>query len=135
VSDPAGSELIFEDLSLAIWARGIEEHTPANRPLSGFRASDERYWRMAIAHGLFVPSGITSYRSSQIHAEEIAALECDYLALGHVHIPRDLSAGKVTAWYSGSPNSGLQLVSFDPVAGIQIGRRHVGELVSEGASI
>jgi DNA repair exonuclease SbcCD nuclease subunit len=128
VGDPDGAELIFEDLGLAVWARGIEIHEPSHRPLSSYRASDERYWRIAIAHGHHVPAGESSYRSSQIHEAEIAALACDYLALGHVHVFRDVSAGDVTAMYSGSPDSGVSLVSFDPDSGIEIGRRQLAHL-------
>jgi DNA repair exonuclease SbcCD nuclease subunit len=133
VDDPAGAELIFEELGLAIWARGIEIHEPSHRPLSSYRASDERYWRIAIAHGHFVPAGESSYRSSQIHEAEIAALSCDYLALGHVHVFRDVSAGDVTATYSGSPDTGLNLVSLHPDSGVQIDRRHLVDLAETEA--
>jgi DNA repair exonuclease SbcCD nuclease subunit len=129
VGDPEGSELIFEELGLAIWARGIEEHTPTYRPLSSYRPSHDRYWRLAMAHGFFVPAGADSYRSSQIHEDEIAALACDYLAMGHVHVFRDVSAGDVTAYYSGSPDTGVSIVNLDPEAGISIDRRQLGALV------
>jgi exonuclease SbcD len=126
VGDPAGAEVIFEELSLAIWARGIELHTPENRPLDGFRASDSRFWRLAIAHGHYVPTGERSDRSSLIREDEIAALECDYLALGHWHRFVDVSAGAVTASYSGSPSEGsapgVNLVRFDPDSGVRIER-------------
>ena len=134
VNDPAGSELVFEDLSLAVWARGIESHTPANRPLEGYRASDERFWRIVIVHGLFVEAGKTSHRSSQVHEEEIAALECDYVALGHVHRFWDVSSGGVCAYYSGSahddPDPGVNLVSFDPASGVHVGRVSLNRLAT-----
>jgi DNA repair exonuclease SbcCD nuclease subunit len=127
VGDPAGTELIFDDLSVAIWARGIEMHTPQNRPLAGYRPSDPRFWRIVLAHGFYVPAGESSYRSSQIHEEEIAALECDYLALGHVHRYWEVSAGSVTATYAGSAtedtNPGVNLVRLDESYGVRVERR------------
>jgi exonuclease SbcD len=126
VGDPAGAEVIFEELDVAIWARGIENHTPENRPLEGFQASDERFWRIAIAHGHYVPTGERSDRSSQISEEEISALECDYLALGHWHRFVHIVHGNVTASYSGSPsegsNRGVNLVRLDSTDGIRIER-------------
>ena len=36
---------VFEDLSLIVWARGIESHDPSNRPLAGYSPADPAYWR------------------------------------------------------------------------------------------
>jgi DNA repair exonuclease SbcCD nuclease subunit len=117
VGDPDGAELIFDELAVAVWARGIADHSPQNRPLEGARPSDEKYWRIVIAHGLYVAAGEQSYRSSQIHHDEIAALDCDYLALGHIHRYSEIRAGRVLASYSGSASQdtdpGVNLVRFD----------------------
>jgi exonuclease SbcD len=127
IDDPAGRELIFPDLCVAIWARGIEMHTPENRPLAGYRPSDPRFWRIVLAHGLYIPAGESSYRSSQIHEQEIAALECDYLALGHVHRYWEVSSGSVTACYPGSATEdsipGVNLVRLDESLGVRIERQ------------
>ena len=126
IDDPAGREPIFPDLCVAIWARGIEMHTPENRPLAGDRPSDPHFWRIVLAHGLYVAAGESSYRSSQIHEEEIAALECDYLALGHVHRYWEVSSGPVTASYPGSATEdsipGVNLVRLDEGFGVRIER-------------
>ncbi len=117
VGDPDGAELIFDELAVAIWARGIADHSPQNRPLEGVRPADEKYWRIVIAHGLYVAAGEQSYRSSQIHHDEIAALNCDYLALGHIHRHSEIRAGGVLASYSGSASQdadpGVNLVRFE----------------------
>jgi DNA repair exonuclease SbcCD nuclease subunit len=127
IGDPVGAEVVFEELSVAVWGRGIEMHTPENRPLAGYRPADPRYWRIALVHGFYVPAGESSHRSSQIHEEEIAALECDYLALGHVHRFWDVSAGPVIASYPGSATEdtvpGVNLVYLDESSGVRIGRR------------
>ena len=102
--NPAGEELVFEDLSLVVWARGIESHDPRNRPLAGYSPADPRYWRVVMTHGHYVPDGDTSGRSSPINQQEIGQLECDYVALGHWHRFCDVSEGDVNAFYSGSPS-------------------------------
>ena len=102
-SDPVGEELVFEDLALTIWARGIENHEPQHRPLEGYIPTSQPHWRVVLTHGHYVPTGEASYRSSPIAQQEIAELACDYLALGHWHRYLDVSEGSVRAFYSGSP--------------------------------
>jgi len=87
-------------------------------------ALDDRY---VLVHGLYIPAGESSWHSSQIQEEEIAALECDYLALGHVHRYWDVSSGSVTASYSGSATQdripGVNLVRLDEGFGVRLERR------------
>jgi DNA repair exonuclease SbcCD nuclease subunit len=127
--NPEGEELLFEDLSLVVWARGIENHEPLHRPLAGYAPGDPTYWRVVVTHGHYVPSGEQSDRSSPIMQEEIGQLECDYLALGHWHRFVDVSEGDVTAFYSGSPwegggadGPGVNLVTLDPGVGVHVER-------------
>ena len=126
-SDPAGEELVFEDLALTIWARGIETHEPRHRPLEGYVPTAQPHWRVVLTHGHYVPTGEASDRSSPIAQQEIAELECDYLALGHWHRYVDVSEGSVRACYSGSPwepgrdTSSVNLVTLDR-GGVQVER-------------
>jgi DNA repair protein SbcD/Mre11 len=128
VGEPEGRELIFEELALAVWARGIQEHHPGHRPLEGFRPADPRYWRVVLTHGHFVPADERSDRSSQIAQHELASLECDYVALGHWHHFVDLSTDEVSVFYSGSPwqsdpeNATVNVVTLDPHQGVSVQR-------------
>jgi DNA repair exonuclease SbcCD nuclease subunit len=130
--ETAGQQLVFEELSLSIWARGIENHDPANRPLLGCLPADPAYWSVVVTHGHYVPTGERSDRSSRITQEEIGRLDCDYLALGHWHRFVDVSEGGVRAYYSGSPTEPgrdgptVNLVTLHPDTGVHVERRLIG---------
>jgi DNA repair exonuclease SbcCD nuclease subunit len=96
------------DLGVAAWGRGMVEHTPDYQPLAGRpgRPNGCR-WYLGLAHGLFVPHGGDTHRSSPIHIAEIESADCDYLALGHHHAAMELVSDKATAAYSGSPTDSI----------------------------
>lgn len=131
--DPDGEEVRFEELGLVIWARGIENHDPRHRPLAGYAPADPSYWRVVLTHGHYVERGEDSYRSSQITQDEIAGLDCDYVALGHWHRFTDVSQGRVMAFYSGSPAditgapASANLVTLDPSVGVTVDRVDLGD--------
>ncbi len=128
VGDPAGKLLVFDELALSVWARGIEDHHPGHKPLLGHAPGDARHWRVVVTHGHYVPAGEDSFRSSMIRQEEIGSLEADYVALGHWHRFLDVSHNGVAAFYSGSPGedgssfASANLVTLDPVAGVSVER-------------
>ncbi len=100
-----GRRLVLEDLGVSVWGRGLVDHHPGHRPLAeapGRLRAD--LWHLGMAHGVHVPEDGESRNSSPIHAHEIAAAGFDYLALGHIHAARDVSAGDSTAWYCGAPH-------------------------------
>jgi DNA repair exonuclease SbcCD nuclease subunit len=105
--DESGSLITFDDISLSIWARAMVAHTPSNQPLAGYGQSSQTHWHVAMAHGHFVKTLGDELRSSLIPAEQIEALQCDYLALGHWHRWADVSVGRTTAHYAGSPSDQL----------------------------
>jgi DNA repair exonuclease SbcCD nuclease subunit len=129
--DPDGEELFYDHLSLAIWARGIENHDPSHQPLAGFKPAHPDHWRVVVTHGHYVPDGAVSDRSSRIHQHELARLECDYVALGHWHRHTDVSAGGVLAFYSGSPSDSgsegpsVNLVTLHPDQGVTVHRQPI----------
>jgi len=92
------------ELGVAAWGKGMIEHSRAYSPLGGCpeRPADCA-WFLGLGHGLFVPHGGDTDRSSPIHMAEIEASHCDYLALGHHHAAMELVTDKATAAYSGSP--------------------------------
>jgi len=100
----AGEVTWLPELGVAAWGKGMVDHTPDYRPLAGCPTRPEgcRWW-LGLAHGLFVPHGCDTHRSSPIHQVEIERSDCDYLALGHHHAALELVSDKATAAYSGSP--------------------------------
>lgn len=98
-----GQTLIFPQLSLEVWGRAMDSHTPAFRPLAGIPAQRNGHWRIAMAHGHFHYPDDSEERSSPIRSHEIADANCDYIALGHWERFEDVSQNGVTAFYSGSP--------------------------------
>jgi len=100
-----GDHVTLFDGDLHIWGRAMPEHTPAYRPLHGVPHRPSEGWFVVAGHGHHVgdeePGPMS--RSSPITSSDIAGTRADYVALGHWHVPTDVSAGGVTAWYCGSP--------------------------------
>ena len=103
ISGTRGEVLTFPHLTLDVWGRAMDSHTPAFRPLSGIPPERNGNWRVAMAHGHYHYPDDTEERSSPIHPHEIAEANCDYIALGHWERFENVSQNGVTAFYSGSP--------------------------------
>ncbi len=119
-----GETLTFPELTLDIWGRAMDSHTPSFRPLAGVRRTRQDHWLVAIAHGHFHFPDDTEERSSPIRPIEIAESACDYIALGHWERFEEVSQNGITAFYSGSPMGAatsrgevaVNVVDFDPAA-------------------
>ena len=103
ISGTRGQTVALPSLTLDVWGRAMDSHTPAFRPLQGMPTERHGHWLVAMAHGHFHYPDDTEERSSPIRPHEVAAAACDYIALGHWERFEDVSQGGVTAFYSGSP--------------------------------
>ena len=127
---PDGATVHLPDLDLTVWGRGMREHSPQFRPLAHAPVRAGAGWHVGLAHGL-VRDDEESFRSAPIAPAEIAASGFDYLALGHVHAAREVSAGDVPAWYPGNTlpfghEAGSALcVDLVPGAPVQVTRLRV----------
>ena len=124
--NPDGEVLEFPELEVTVWGRAMVSHDDRNRPLDGLPERRGHYWHVGMAHGL-VSDDPRDHRSSLIRSEEIAGCGLDYLALGHVHVFRDVSAPGTKACYSGSPVAvhpdavaSVALIALDPVEGVGV---------------
>jgi DNA repair exonuclease SbcCD nuclease subunit len=111
IADPAnvhvfgvteGEEAIFGSLDLAVWGRPHMDYMDMS-PLDGAPARKLR-WQIAMAHGHWHPGDDDPKRSWLIRDRDIAALDADYLALGHWDRPTPAGDGTIPAYYSGSPD-------------------------------
>jgi DNA repair exonuclease SbcCD nuclease subunit len=100
---PDGETVTLDELDLDIWGKPHMSYDD-NRPLEGLPPRGASTWQVALAHGQLVQSTDDLRRAYLITPEEIAGSERDYVALGHWDVQRDVSAGAVAAWYSGSPS-------------------------------
>ncbi len=123
---PDGEVLEFSELEITVWGRAMVSHDDRNRPLDGLPERRGHFWHVGMAHGL-VSDDPREARSSLIRSEEIAACGLDYLALGHVHVFRDVSARGTRACYSGSPVpvhseavGSVAVIALDPVVGVGV---------------
>ena len=87
---------------------------------------------MALAHGHYTPQPDRSTRArpSWLFGDsEIAALEADYVALGHWNRAVRVAEGVTEAHYSGSPDSArsVNVVRLGP-AGVRVERADLPEL-------
>jgi exonuclease SbcD len=116
ISEPSGETIALPELDLEIWGKPHLSYDD-NRPLAGLPPRGPSTWQVALAHGQLVLGTGDLHRSYLITSEEIAASDRDYVALGHWDVPRDVSAGPVSASYSGSPSRksvcALVTLSFD----------------------
>lgn len=124
IREHKGELVTIPELHLAVWGRPVYDHAPDFHPLAGFHPRPDGLWYVAIAHGLLMDGTTGLSRSSPIQPEELAAADCDYIALGHVHRFRDVTRGATPAFYSGAP-SGTQtptvaLVTMDAGIGVSV---------------
>lgn len=97
-----GERAEFPAYDLDVWGRPHADFGNM-APLEGAPARRRRF-QVAVAHGHWHTGEHDSHRSWIIRDEEIAALDADYLALGHWDRPVRAGAGHVPAYYSGSPD-------------------------------
>ena len=105
---PEGSLHVIDDLDVAIWGKGMEEHCPTYFPLAGAPPKPATYrWYLGMGHGLYVPQGQSTDRSSPIPHQTLVEAPFDYLALGHHHAALTLATHQGMAAFSGSPTDTL----------------------------
>lgn len=123
LSAEAGEVARYDALGLAVWGKGMVDHSAAYRPLGGCPPRpDGCRWFLGLGHGIFVPDGESTYRSSPIPMREIEASPCDYLALGHHHAAMELVTPTAAAAYSGSPTDSIGRGATYVVADLAPGR-------------
>jgi DNA repair protein SbcD/Mre11 len=99
------------------------EHERNFRPMAGIPPKPPGKWGIVAAHGLVLPDEGPTHHGSPITPSELAGVEWDYVALGHLHGHRILQESPVLAVYPGATarslkgEPGVVLVSFAPESG------------------
>lgn len=108
LQSPDGELRVLRALDIAVWGRGMVDHHPEYLPLADAtpRPAGVR-WYLGLGHGIFVPNGEHTGRSSPVHEQHIADSPFDYIALGHHHAAMEVHAGDTAAAFSGSPTDNI----------------------------
>jgi DNA repair exonuclease SbcCD nuclease subunit len=122
-----GKQVEFPELHATVWGRCMLDHDRTNKPMAGAPPRKADLWHIGMAHGLYTDDP-DSDRSSLITPQEIADSGFDYLALGHVHVHRQMRHGNTLACYPGVPaayygteqGGQMALVQLTPGAGAHV---------------
>ena len=124
LDEAEGKQVEFPELHATVWGRCMLDHDRTNKPMAGSPPRKANLWHIGMAHGLYMDD-LESDRSSLISPQEIADSGFDYLALGHVHVHRQMRHGGTLACYPGvpaacygtTPYGYMALVELTPGAG------------------
>ncbi|MFP6569231.1 MAG: DNA repair exonuclease [Dehalococcoidia bacterium] len=120
-----GETLDIDSIGLSVWGEPVYDHSPEFRPMGALKPRCSENWYVGIAHGLVTDNDPYNEYSSKITFDELAVADCDYVALGHVHVFREVTSGSgAPAFYSGAPAGGnsptLAIVTLDPIEGVSV---------------
>jgi DNA repair exonuclease SbcCD nuclease subunit len=85
LDDPDGSVVDVPGTDIEVWGRAMIEHEPSFEPLAGVPERRPDKWTVIAGHGLVIRSEFDRHRSSPIFPASFDVLDCDYVALGHLH--------------------------------------------------
>ncbi len=105
LDDPDGSVVEVPGTDIVVWGRAMVEHEPAYRPLAGSPGRRPGTWHIVAGHGLAMADEGASHRSSPIYPSELDVLDCDYVALGHLHEHRVLRESPLTCYPGATASS------------------------------
>ena len=119
LDEPDGSIVEVPGTDIVVWGRAMVEHEPAFEPLAGSPPRRQDKWNVIAGHGLVIAGEHDLHRSSPIFPHSFDSLDCDYVALGHLHEHAVLRTLPLVC-YSGATASSRQgeagcvIVSFVP---------------------
>jgi DNA repair protein SbcD/Mre11 len=120
---PDGSIVEVPGTNIVVWGRAMTEHAPWFRPLAGVPHKPADRWSIVAGHGLALAEDQRSHHGSPITPSEIAAIDWDYVALGHVHVHGVLRGAPQPVVYPGATvrshqgMPGAVIVAFTPGMG------------------
>ena len=124
LDEPGGELVCLPELDAAFFGRAVHDHAPSFRPMADVPPRPDAGWCVLIGHGLVLDSEEPSGRGSPIYPSELAAIDWDYVALGHVATYQVVQAEPVPVVYAGNTarsyggRPGAVLVEMIPEAGV-----------------
>lgn len=83
LTESEGELYPVKDVPAVVWGRPTVSHSPAFRPLADLPRGSFPAWRLAMAHGEYIPRGGPTLIGSPIYPEDVQRPDWDYIALGH----------------------------------------------------
>jgi exonuclease SbcD len=123
LDQPDGSIAEVPGTDIVVWGRAMPEHAPWFRPLAGVPPKPSDRWSIVAGHGLVLADDRNGHHGSPITPADIAAVDWDYVALGHVHVHQVLREAPQPVLYSGATlrshqgKPGAVIVAFTPSTG------------------
>ncbi len=99
---PGGDEVVLEQLGVTFFGRPVLDHDPSFRPLAELPPRPDRGWGVVVGHGLVIDHERPVERGSPIYPSDLAAIDWDYVALGHVATFRVVQSEPVPVCYAGN---------------------------------
>jgi DNA repair exonuclease SbcCD nuclease subunit len=98
---PGGEAVVIADLGVTFFGRPVLDHDPSFRPLADLPPRPDG-WGIVVGHGLVVEDDRPTVRGSPIYPRDVAAVDWDYVALGHVDRFRVVQSSPVPVCYAGN---------------------------------
>jgi exonuclease SbcD len=123
LDQPDGSIVEVPGTDIVVWGRAMAEHAPWFRPLAGVPDKPADRWSVVAGHGLVLAAEQNGHHGSPITPADIAAIDWDYVALGHVHDHQVLREAPHPVIYPGATlrshqgMAGAVIVAFTPGIG------------------
>ena len=117
-----GETLHFESLDLSVWGRPHRDYEDMAPLAQSPKRLASRH--IAVAHGHLHRSPEDRDRSWLIRDDDLAAIDADYVALGHWDRPVHAHGRHPHAYYSGSPQFAetVNMVEIDSAGGVSVER-------------
>lgn len=121
---PDGETVALAALDAAFFGRPVRDHVSSFRPVADLPARPDAGWCIVMAHGLVVDSDRPTTRGSPIYPRDLAGVDWDYVALGHVARYQEVQAEPVPVVYPGDTacsfegRPGAVIVDLSPTRGV-----------------
>lgn len=126
LDEPGGELLRLRELDASFFGRAVHDHAPSFRPIADVPPRPDTGWCVVIGHGLLLDGDAPTLRGSPIYRRDLAGIDWDYVALGHVGSFQIVQSTPVPVVYAGDTahssggHPGAVLVEMIPEHGVTV---------------